>query len=74
VKTQKAEGARYPVPEGLSTSSQGCWRRLVPNRARSVGRRMLLEDALRARDRAEEFRVLLAAQGLTETTKTTGMA
>src|SRR5262245_42181221 len=63
----------YPMPADLSEGSQVIWRQLVPSRARSVGRRALLEEALRARDRAEEFRLLIATQGLVETTKTTGM-
>src|SRR5262245_43460665 len=63
----------YPMPDGFSASSQRLWQVLVPRRARSIGRRALLEETLRARDRAEEFRLLIAAQGLVGTTKTTGM-
>ena len=71
MKSKKAEAC--PQPAGLSPSAGLLWRRLVPHRARSLGRQLLLEALLRARDRAEEFRLLIAEQGLIEVTKGTGM-
>lgn len=59
-------------PAYLSQHSQGLWRNLVPSRAKSIGRRQLLTVALEALDRAEEARLILARDGLTATTKTTG--
>jgi phage terminase small subunit len=64
--------ARYPPPDGLSDAGQDLWRKLVPKQSQSPGRLALLEEALRARDRAEEFRALIAQQGITTITKTTG--
>jgi hypothetical protein len=62
----------YPPPAGLSEASEALWRDLVPSRGKSAARRALIAEALRARDRADEFRALIATQGATTTTKTTG--
>jgi hypothetical protein len=71
MKSQKVKAP--PPPTGLSSMSEDAWRLLVPSRARSPGRRLLVEQMLRALDRTEECRALIAAQGLTQSTKTTGM-
>lgn len=45
---------------------------MAGKRSKSAGRLALLEQALRALDRAEQFRALIASDGLTTATKTTG--
>jgi hypothetical protein len=59
-----------PPPEGLSERSQAIWR--AERRSKSAGRQALLEQCLRALDRADEFRRLLAGQELVSATKSTG--
>ena len=61
-----------PPPQGLSERSEAIWRAEVKARSRSLGRRALLAECLRALDQAERFRGLLATQELLTTTKTTG--
>jgi P27 family predicted phage terminase small subunit len=64
-----------PVPDAppdLSAESQDLWVRLVPTEARSLGRRTLLLQALRALDRANQARRELADQGLLVVTPRTG--
>ena len=60
------------VPDGLSEKSARLWRAIVPDRARSAGRVALVEQALRALDRADEAAALVASEGLITETKTTG--
>lgn len=62
----------YPAAGHLSEKSRQLWAELVPSRAKSPGRRVLLQTALEALDRADEAREAIAASGLTTTTKTTG--
>lgn len=59
-------------PAHLSARSKALWKDLVPRRARSAGRKALLQTALEALDRAEQARKAIAKTGLTTTTKTTG--
>ncbi len=54
-----------PPPDGLSARSQILWNELGPRHAQTLGRRLVLEEALRARDRAESARLAIAAAGLT---------
>ena len=64
-----------PIPEmppGLSPSSEAIWRSVVPKRAKSLERVALLEQALRAKDRANEIAIELSKQDLTFTTPGTG--
>ena len=72
--TQKKDekGSDYSPPSGLSGRAEAVWKDVVPRRARSVGRLSILEEALRALDRADQCRRLIEAEGLTTTTKTTG--
>jgi hypothetical protein len=59
-------------PHGLSERSLALWHAVVPARGSSPGRCALIEEALRALDRAEEARTLLAAEGMVTKTETTG--
>jgi hypothetical protein len=65
--------AEYPdPPEGLSASSGKLWRTIGPARVDTPGRQVLFEEALRALDRANEARALVASEGLTSKTPATG--
>lgn len=64
--------SQIPAPSHLSPRSQELWAAFVPRRVRSAGRRVLLEQALSALDRADQARDAVNAQGLTTATKTTG--
>jgi phage terminase small subunit len=61
-------------PEDLSAESKDLWTRLVPTAARSVQRRTLLAQGLRALDRADQARREVATQGLLVTTARSGVA
>jgi hypothetical protein len=61
-------------PEGLSERAQELWRAEVRHRTKSSGRLALLEQCLRALDRADEVHRLLGTQELISVTKTTGAA
>ena len=61
-----------PPPPHLSERSKQLWRELTPRRASSPERLALLQTALECLDRADEARAVLAQEGLTKTTKTTG--
>ncbi len=61
-----------PAPH-LSARSTALWRELVPSRARSAGRLVLLQSALEALDRADQAREVLDREGLTTTTKRSGV-
>lgn len=54
----------FEPPAHLSDASKALWRDLVPGRARSRGRLVLLTVALEAKDRADEARDLIAAEGM----------
>jgi hypothetical protein len=78
VKTLKVEEPMpktlqpYPeAPQHLSTRSQDIWRTIGPEKAPNPCRRLLLQSALEALDRADQARAAIAEQGLTTTTKTT---
>jgi phage terminase small subunit len=53
-----------PPPAHLSERSQDLWRRLVPGRCRSLGRRTMLGEALAQLDRLDQLRAALASEGL----------
>lgn len=57
--------ANLDPPTGLSDASRAIWRELVPGHVRQLGRRVLLEQALLALDRAAVCREVLAKEGLT---------
>ena len=61
-----------PPPDGLSERAQKMW--MADKRSRSVGRLALLEQCLRALDRAEQFRQMLAGQELLTITPKSGAA
>lgn len=61
-----------PVPPGLSPDAAAIWSHETRTRTKSAGRLALLEQALRALDRAAALRAQLDRDGLTTTTKTTG--
>jgi len=62
-----------PAPAGLSERSAALWAAVVRTREiRSPGRLSLLEQSLRALDRADQCRAAVDAEGLTATTAKTG--
>src|SRR5947208_14644619 len=63
--------AAIPAPEGLSERSRRVWE-AETRRTKSAGRLLLLEQALRRLDRADELRALVDKDGLTTTTEKTG--
>lgn len=60
-----------PPPDGLSDRSRDLWRAMVPAHAKTEGRFTLIEEALRALDRADQARAAVDLEGLTFTTETT---
>ena len=64
-------GITKPPPH---LSERGCeiWTAVVPRRARSPERRLLIQTALEALDRADHARAQIDADGLTFVTKKTG--
>lgn len=69
----RADYPDYPAPDGLSDRSRALWCEVVPYRAMSAGRIALIEEALRALDRADQMREAVDRDGPTSTNKTTGM-
>lgn len=66
------EPKEFPAPAGLSDRATALWHGVVPSRAVSHGRRALIEEALRALDRADEAAAIVNRDGLSFTTETTG--
>lgn len=64
--------ADFPAPHGLSPRSTSLWHGIVPTRGVSPGRLAMIEEALRALDRADQARAIIDAGELTTTTETTG--
>lgn len=64
--------SEFEPPTHLSDRAKELWTEFVPSRARSLGRLTLLATALEAYDRAEAARLLVASEGMTTKTKTTG--
>ena len=62
----------FEPPKHLSAKSKAVWRAIVPRRARSPERLLLVTTALEALDRADQARQTVEAAGLTVTTKRTG--
>ena len=63
----------YPDPPAhLSECAARIWRDVGPQYIRNSGRRALFQSALEALDRADQARLLIAAEGLTSTTEGTG--
>ena len=58
-------------PAGLSTEAAELWRAMI-GRCGSRGRQAMLAEALRARDRADQCRAAVDAEGTTSRTRTTG--
>jgi len=71
MKEQKQQPKVDP-PAHLSERAQGIWREVVPRRARSPERLVLLQVALEALDRADAARRAIDEEGLTRITRTTG--
>jgi hypothetical protein len=59
-------------PDGLSERSLTLWHSVVPARAVSPARTAVIEEALRALDRADEARRVLADEGMVSKTESTG--
>ena len=58
-----------PTPAHLSERSKKLWQSIVPRRAKSLERQILLQTALEALDRSDEAREELKNQGLIEKKK-----
>ncbi|MFN7542824.1 MAG: P27 family phage terminase small subunit [Acidobacteriota bacterium] len=54
----------YTAPNGLSPRAAELWREIVPRQAKSPERLAMVEQALRAYDRAEQCREAIDSQGL----------
>ena len=63
---------KLEAPEHLSERATAIWGLVVPSRARSAGRLVLLGFALEALDRADQCRQVIEAEGLLTKTLTTG--
>lgn len=61
------------TPAGLSERAAALWNEVVPLRVWSPERRALLEDGLRARDRADAARELLHRDGLLVKSERSGL-
>lgn len=72
-KVMSKVSEEFQPPVVLSEASKILWSQLVPRRARSPERLELLTQALHARDRAEELRQVLAAEGLFVVTERSGV-
>lgn len=59
-------------PGHLSENAQAIWRAVI-DQAESPGRRVFLLQALEAWDRADQARRQIGSEGLTTTTKSTGV-
>jgi phage terminase small subunit len=77
MKIRAIKQNRDPIPDppkDLSAESRDLWNRLVPTEGRSVQRRTLLLQGLRALDRAEQARRQLATEGLLVITPRSGVS
>lgn len=68
---QKPETPPPKPPAGLSEKSQSLWRAVV-GKAKTTGRQTLLQEALKALDRADQCRAVVDSEGLTSTTERSG--
>jgi len=55
----------YTPPAGLSKQAQAIWRGVVPRRAKTSERMILIKTALQTLDRADEITAEIKKQGLT---------
>ena len=55
----------YPAPDGLSKRGQAIWRAIVPRKAQSAERLLLIKTALQALDRADQIMDAVNKEGLT---------
>ena len=70
--TEANENTEFAPPDHLSTDAKALWSELVPSRARSPKRRVLLRVALEALDELQHIRAELQDASLVSTTKATG--
>jgi P27 family predicted phage terminase small subunit len=61
-----------PPPPSLSDRAKALWSAVVPRRAKSPERLALLQTALEASDRADQAAEVVAHEGMTSKTETTG--
>jgi len=69
---KKAAPVLIEKPAGLSERSQKLWCAMVPGKAQSPGALVMVEQALRALDRADEAGRAIDTEGLTSLTEATG--
>jgi len=62
----------YKPPAELSEQSQAIWRGVVPRRAKTTERMLLIKTALMALDRADQVTAKIKEQGLTLENPSTG--
>jgi phage terminase small subunit len=62
----------YTAPKDLSKQAQAVWRGVVPRRAKTAERLLLIKTALQALDRADEVSAKIKEQGLTIENPSTG--
>ena len=72
MKKEQTESKSYPPPDDLSERSKQIWVSIIPDRGRSPGRLLMIAEALRALDQADECADIIFKEGLTSKTKTTG--
>lgn len=68
----QATDPNHQPPSHLSDRAAALWRDVVPRRAKSPGKVVIVQSALEALDRADAARVAVEVAGMTTTTKTTG--
>ena len=73
MKAKEHEQPEPVAPAHLSERSKGLWREVVPSRAKSAERQALVIAALEALDLADECMAQVRVEGLTRTTKKSGM-
>lgn len=62
----------YKAPAGLSETSKAIWQGVIPRRAKTAERILLIKTALQALDRADEITAKIKEQGLTIENPSTG--
>ena len=72
MKNIKSDTETPTTPVGLSEKSAELWASVAGRRAKSPERLALLEQALRALDRADEAAAVVVQEGLTRTTTKSG--
>jgi phage terminase small subunit len=70
---KRRQATSLDPPHHLSDRSKAIWRAIVPRRAKSTGRLVMLELALKTLDLADKTRTQVEQEGFSTTTPKTGM-